>query len=78
MDTKQEVVGNIGTITMTIGETTIEVKVMIETGVDHYTDRTEIEGEIEAHVMVGLGQDQEQVQIEIGLDVFSVESMITL
>ena len=29
-------------------------------------------------VMVDLGQDQRQVQIEIGLDVASVESMITL
>ena len=28
--------------------------------------------------MVGLGQDQVQVQIETGLDVLSVESMITL
>ena len=31
----QEVVRDIETITMTIGETTIEVKVMIEIGVDH-------------------------------------------
>ena len=35
MDTTQEVVRDIGTITMTIGETTIEAKVMIEIGVDH-------------------------------------------
>ena len=34
-DTTQEVVRDKGTITMTIGETTIEVKVMIEIGVDH-------------------------------------------
>ena len=29
-------------------------------------------------VMVDLGQDQEQVQTEIGLDALSVESTITL
>ena len=34
-DITQEVVRDIGTITMTIGETTIEVKVMIEIGVEH-------------------------------------------
>ena len=28
----------------------------------------------EAQAMVGLGQDQDQVQLEIGLDVLSVES----
>ena len=32
----------------------------------------------EVQAMVGLGQDQEQVQTEIGLDVSSVESMIIL
>ena len=35
MNTTQEVVRDIGTMTMTIGEITIEVKVMIEIGVDH-------------------------------------------
>ena len=35
MDTMQEVVRDIGRITMTIGETITEVKVMIEIGVDH-------------------------------------------
>ena len=35
MDTTQEVVRDIATITMTIGETTIGIKVMIEIGVDH-------------------------------------------
>ena len=34
-DTTHEVVRDIGTITMIIGETIIEVKVMIETGVGH-------------------------------------------
>ena len=34
-DTTQEVVRDTGTIIMTIGETTIEVKVMIEIGVGH-------------------------------------------
>ena len=34
MDTTQEVVRDKGIIIMTIGETTIEVKVMIEIGVD--------------------------------------------
>ena len=32
----------------------------------------------EAQAMVGLGQDQEQVPIEIGLDVSSVESTTIL
>ena len=32
---------------MTIGETIIEVKVMIEIGVDHKTDRREAEEQIE-------------------------------
>ena len=35
MDITHEVVRGIGTIIMTIGETTIEIKVMIEIGVDH-------------------------------------------
>ena len=35
MDTTQEVVRDIGTIIMIIEETTIEVKVMTEIGVDH-------------------------------------------
>ena len=35
MDTTQEVVRDTGTIIMTIGETTIEVKVMIGIGVGH-------------------------------------------
>ena len=34
-DTTQQVVRDIGTITVTTGETAIEVKVMIEKGVDH-------------------------------------------
>ena len=33
---------------------------------------------IEVQAMVDLGQDQEQVQTEIGLDVLSVESMTIL
>ena len=33
---------------------------------------------IEAQAMVELGQDQEQVQIEIGLDALSVENMTIL
>ena len=69
---------DIGTIIMIIGETIIEVKATIEIGVGHYIDRTEVEGETEAQVMVGLGQDEGQVQTEIGLDALSVESMITL
>ena len=35
---------------------------------------TIIEGTIEASVIVGLGQVQEQVQIEIGLDVLCAEN----
>ena len=48
MDTTHEVVRDTGTIIMTIGETTIEVKVMIVIGVGHQIDRAEVEGETEA------------------------------
>ena len=78
MDIIHEVVRGIEIIIMIIEEIIIEVKVMIEIGVEHYIDRTEVEEETEAQVIVDLGPDQEQVQIEIGLDVLSVESTITL
>ena len=68
-----EVVRDIGTIIMTIGETIIEIKAMIEIGIGYKIDRAEIEGETEVQVTVGLGQDQGQVQTEIGLDASSVE-----
>ena len=55
----------------------LETKAMKETGVGHMIGKTEVitEGTIEASVIVGLGQVQEQVQIEIGLDVLSAENM---
>ena len=78
MDITCEAAKGIEIITMFIEEIIIEVKVMIEIGVGHQIDRTEVEEETEAQVMVDLGQDQGQVQTEIGLDVLSVESMIVL
>ena len=59
---------------------TLETKAMKETGVGHMIGNLEviIEGTIEELVMVDEGQVPEQVQIEIGLDVLSVESMIIL
>ena len=50
---------------------------MKETGVGHMIGKREVitEGTIEASVIVGLGQIQEQVKIEIGFDVSSAENM---
>ena len=48
MDKALEVIRDIGTITTTIGETTIEVKVMIEIGVGHQIDRIEVGEETKA------------------------------
>ena len=76
MDITREVVRGTETIIMIIEGMTIEVKVMVEIGVGHYIDRIEVGEEIEVQVMVGLGQDQGQVQIETGLDVSSVESIL--
>ena len=65
-------------ITITEGETLVTKTMKI--GVGHMIGKTEIvvEGTIEALVIVGLGQVQEQVQIEIGLDVSSAENMTIL
>ena len=51
---------------------------MIEIGVGHMKDRTEIEGMVEAPVIVDQGQVQGQLQIEIGSDALSVENTIIL
>ena len=51
---------------------------MIETGVGHMKDRTEIKGTAEALVTVGQGQVQGWLQIEMGLDALSVGNMIIL
>ena len=53
---------------------------MKEIGVGSMIGKTEAitEGTMEVLVIVGLGQVQEQVQIEIGLDVSSAENMIIL
>ena len=50
---------------------------MKETGVGHMIGKREAitEGTIETSVIVGQGQAQEHVQIEIGLDVLSAENM---
>ena len=63
-------------IAITEGET-LGAKIMKEIGVGHMIGKTEeiAEGTIEVLVIVGLGQVQEQVQIEIGLDVLSAENM---
>ena len=42
------------------------------------TDRTEIEGTVEALVIADQGQVQRQLQIETGLDALHVGSTITL
>ena len=59
---------------------TLETKAMKETGVGHMIGKTEVitEGTVEASVTVGQGQAPEQIQIEIGLDVLSAESMTIL
>ena len=57
---------------------TLETKAMRETGVGHMIGKIEVitEGTIEASVTVDQSQVQGWVQIEIGLDVLSIESMI--
>ena len=64
-------------IITTEGET-LEIKRMIEIGVGHTKDRIEVEGMVEALVIVDQGQVQGQLQIEIGLDALSVENMTIL
>ena len=48
----------------------LEIKIMIEIGLDHMKDRKEIEGIVEASVTVDHGQVQGQLQIEIGIRSF--------
>ena len=75
----QEVVRDMGDQIITIIEgKTLEVKIMIETGVSHTKDRTKIEGTAEILVTVGQGQVHGLLQIQIGLDALSVGNMIIL
>ena len=75
----QEVFKGMGDQMMAIIEgETLGVKIIIGIGVGHMRDRTEIEGTVEALVIVDQGQVQGLPQIEIRLDVSSVGNMITL
>ena len=56
----------------------LEIKITTGIGVGHTKDRTEIEGTVEALVLVDQGQVQRQLQIETELDASSVGNMITL
>ena len=71
-DIMQEVTKGMGEIwiIITIEGETLEIKIMIEIGVGHKTDRIEMEGMVEALVTVDQGQVQGQLQIGIGLDVW--------
>ena len=75
----QKVIKDMGgqIITIIEGET-LGVNIMIETGVGHTKDRTEIEGMVEALVTVDQGQVQGQLQIEIELAALSVRNTIIL
>ena len=77
MGITHEVIRDIETIIIT-EEMVIEVEITTGTEVGHWIDRSEVGETKEVHAMVGLGQDQEQVQTEIGLDVSSVESTTIL
>ena len=57
---------------------TLGIRIMIEIGVCHMKDGTEIEGVVEVLVTVDQGQFQRQLQIDIGSDVLSVENTIIL
>ena len=59
-------------------EVVIEIKLIIEEGVGHLKDRTEVGEMKEVRVTVGLGQVLGQVQIETEFDASSVVSMIIL
>ena len=56
----------------------IEIKIIIEEGVGHLKDRTEVEDMTEAQVTIGLGQVLEQAQKGIEFDALNVENMIIL
>ena len=68
MDITQEVVKDMGDKIITTEGGTLEIKIMIETGVGHMRDRVEIKGMVEALVIVDQGQVQGQLQIDIRLD----------
>ena len=79
MNIIQEVIKGMGDqIIMIIEGETLEIKIMIETGVGHMKDKGEIEGMVEMLVTVDQGQVQGQLQIEIGSDALSVVNMIIL
>ena len=64
-------------IITTEGET-LQIKIVIETGVGHIKDRKEMEGTVEALVTVDQGQVQGQLQIGIGSYALNVENMTIL
>ena len=69
----QEVIEGMGDwIIITMEGETLGIKIMIAIAVGHMKDRAEIEGTVEALVIVDQGQFQGQLQIEIGSDVLSV------
>ena len=59
-------------------EVVIGISSIIETGVGHLRGKVEVGEMTEVRVTVGLVQVLGQVQIEIGLDALSAESMIIL
>ena len=57
-------------------EVVIEIKIIIEEGVDHLKDRIEVGEVIEVRVAVDLDQVLGQVQIDTEFNALSVERMI--
>ena len=75
----QEVIRGMGGQIIVVTEGgTLGIKITIGIGVGDMKDRTEIEGTVEALVIVDQGQVQMLLQIEKGLDVSSVGNMIIL
>ena len=75
----QEIIqGMEGIIIVIIEEVVIEIKITIEIGLGHMTDRIEMKETVEVQVIVEWDQVQGQVQIEIGLNVLNVGNMIIL
>ena len=62
----------------TMVEEAIEIKTIMEEGVDHLKDRIQVGDRREAQVTIGLGQVLEQAQKGIEFDALNVENMIIL
>ena len=77
MVTMHEAVKGMEDITI-MEEVVMEIKLIIEEGVDYLKDRIEVGEMTEMGVTVGLGQVLGQVKIEIELDASIIESMIIL